>query len=737
MRLLAAFLAAPWLAGCGALPELGDLPRAGLPSVQEPAQPSTPLVGRAPHADALPGHGAPARARRTLESFSAAAAKKSVELLIPWFEQTPEEVREQVSKVLAEGEAAMDAIAAQDPARAGFRKIFVALDDAAYPVVSAMNRWYLMKETQPDPALRQACAAAVQEAEQWLVGVSFREDLHALCAEFEAGYRRGERAGLRGEDLRLLEETMRDYRRNGFALDAATRAEVEGLHKRLSELTSRFDANVTGCRRDLEFDAAQLTGAPQAFLDASRLPSGRHLVRAHVTPDVVTVLETVAVEATRRELSTARHALAVEENAPLLTELLATRARIAELLGYAHWADYQTEVKMAATGAAALAFVDGLIDGLEPKFRAELEVLAALKAEETGLAEPTIHVWDYLYYQNRLLATAYGVDTAELRRFFPLERVLEGMFLVYEHLFGVRFHPVEPTRPWVADLRLFVVEDAGSLEPLGAFFLDLFPRDGKFNHFAQFDVVGGKRLPNGVYRRPVAALVCNFTPGAPGEPALMTHDEVETLFHEFGHCMHAVLTRAEHGRFAGGAVPRDFVEAPSQMFENWAWDPDVLAIFAADWREPTRGVPIETLRALQQAELATKAVWYRRQLGYAAADLRLHMGPIADAAAVANRAMADAFLPVPPDTHFAAYWGHLTGYDAGYYGYAWADAIAADLATAFARAPEGFLDAQVGMRLRREIYEPGGSRPVEESVRAFLGRRSDARAFLAGLGLDG
>jgi len=737
MRAFPAVLAALLLAGCGSLPDLADAPWTGVPQAQNPQDPATPLVARPPHAGALSGYGAPPRARRTVDSFAGEAAKRGVELIVPWFEQTPQEVRTQVAKILAEGQTAMDAIAAQDPARAGFRKIFVALDDAVYPVVSSLNRWYLMKETQPDGAMREVCNEAVQQTEQWLVGVSFREDLYALCAHFNEEYQRGERAGLRGEDLRLLEMTMRDYRRNGFALDAATRAEVESLQKRLSEVSNRFDQNVTNCQLELEFSAAQLAGLPAAFLDASRTAAGRHIVRAQVTPDVVTVLENASVEDTRRTLSVARHSLAVEENGPVLAELLSTRARIAALLGYAHWADYQTEIKMAGTGAAALEFVDGLIDGLEPKFRAELEVLGALKVAETGKPDASIHVWDYLYYQNRLLSSAYGVDTAELRRYFPLERVMEGMFLVYEHLFGVRFHPIEPTRPWVEDLRLFVVEDSSSLEPLGAFYLDLYPRAGKYNHFAQFDVIGGKRLPNGIYRRPVAALVCNFTPGAPNEPALMTHDEVETFFHEFGHCMHAVLTRAEHGRFAGGSVPRDFVEAPSQMFENWAWDPDVLAIFAADWRDPSRGVPVETLRALKQADLATKAVWYRRQLGYASTDLRLHMGPVEDVAALANRAMAEAFLPAPPGTYFATYWGHLTGYDAGYYGYAWADSIAADLATAFTRAPEGFLDAQVGMRLRREIYEPGGSRPVEDSVRAFLGRPSDARAFLAGLGLDG
>lgn len=714
-----------------------DLPVRLPDSAWKTGAPQEPLIQDL--APPRPGSGRAAaaapRALRSVESFAAAAEEHGVELLLPWFERDAAAVQAAADAALADGQQALDAIARQNPAQADFRSVFVALDDATYPVISALNRFYLMKETQPDAALRSACNEAVQRIEQWLVGAGYREDLYALCAAYAASYERGEQPLLQGEDLRLMTETMRDFRRAGFALDAKTRAEVEALQKQLSELANLFDLNVTNAQQDLFFTREELDGAPDSFLSASRTDHGRHRVRVHVTPDALTVFENVHDESVRRAVSAARHDLAWAENGPLLAQILQVRHAIASQLGYADWADYQTEVKMSGTGARAQDFVEDFVAGLEPKFRAELAVLTEIKRAETGLERPRIEVWDYLYYQNLLLARQYGVNTAELRNFFPLERVMEGMFLVYEHLFGLRFHPVSPTRPWVGDLKLYVVEDARTLEPLGAFFLDLFPREGKYNHFAQFDLVGGKRLPDGRYRRPVAALVCNFTPGAPGEPALMTHDEVQTFFHEFGHCLHAVLTRAEHARFAGGAVPRDFVEAPSQMFENWAWDPEVLSIFAGHWKDPERGVPIETLRAMKEADRATKAVWYRRQLGYALADLRLHRGLVDDPAAVANRAMADAFLPVPAGTHFAAYFGHLTGYDAGYYGYAWADSIAADLATVFEQANEGFLDAEVGMRLRREIYEPGGSRPVEDSVRAFLGRPSDPRAFLRSVGI--
>lgn len=714
-----------------------DMPVRLPDSAWKTGAPQSPMVQDLAPARSATGRAAAAapRAMRSEDSFAEAAAKHRVELLLPWFERDAAAVKESADVALATGQRALDAIARQDPSKADFRSVFVALDDATYPVISALHRFYLMKETQPDAALRAACNEAVQRIEQWLVGAGYREDLYALCAAYAASYERGEQPRLQGEDLRLVTETMRDFRRAGFALSPQTRAEVEALHKQLSELANLFDLNVTNAQQDLFFTREELDGAPESFLNSSSADHSRHRVRVHVPPDALTVFENVHDESVRRAVSAARHELAWAQNGPLLTEILQVRHAIATKLGYADWADYQTEVKMAGSGARAQAFIEDFVAGLEPKFRAELAVLTAMKGAETGLERPRIEVWDYLYYQNLLLARQYGVNTAELRNYFPLERVMEGMFLVYEHLFGLRFHPVSPTRPWVSDLKLYVVEDAKTLEPLGAFFLDLFPREGKYNHFAQFDLVDGKRLPDGRYRRPVAALVCNFTPGAPGEPALMTHDEVQTFFHEFGHCLHAVLTRAEHARFAGGAVPRDFVEAPSQMFENWAWDPEVLSIFAGHWKDPERGVPIETLRAMKEADLATKAVWYRRQLGYALADLRLHRGPAADPAAVANRAMADAFLPVPAGTHFIGYFGHLTGYDAGYYGYAWADSIAADLATVFEQANEGFLDAEVGMRLRREIYEPGGARLVEDSVRAFLGRPSDARAFLRSVGI--
>ncbi|RMD65412.1 MAG: hypothetical protein D6824_02705, partial [Planctomycetota bacterium] len=432
---------------------------------------------------------------------------------------------------------------------------------------------------------------------------------------------------------------------------------------------------------------------------------------ATVTPQFIMVMENAKREATRKRMKIARYTAAMEENSPVLDEMVRLRDEIASLLGYESWDDYQIEVKMAKTGARAKAFVEDLARRLEPKFQQELEAMRQLKVAETGDENAQIHHWDWRYYANQLRKKRYNVDTEQLRNYFPLDRVVQGLFSTYERIFGLRFEPVQPPQKWVNDLTLHMVLDAKTGEPLGLFYLDLFPRPGKYNHFAQFDVVGGKQLRDGRYVRPVAALVCNFTPPTDDAPSLLSHDEVETFFHEFGHAMHTILTRARYARFAGTNVPRDFVEAPSQMLERWVWDADVLNTFAADWRDPSKKIDPALIARMDEARKATIATFYRRQLAFALADLRLHdAGRYKDSRKIVNDTLAEIFLPAPEGTNFAAYWGHMSGYDAGYYGYAWADAISADLATAFRSAPKRFFDEETGMRLRREIYEVGGSR---------------------------
>jgi thimet oligopeptidase len=459
---------------------------------------------------------------------------------------------------------------------------------------------------------------------------------------------------------------------------------------------------------------------------------------ANITFHYLMIVDNCKVEATRKKMVFEHDNLAREKNIPLLQQILTLRNEIAHKLGYANWADYQIEPKMAKNAKTARNFLEDLKNGLQPKFDQEMGEFQKLKAAETGNSNAKINIWDWRYYSEQLRQKRYNIDAEQLRVYFPYNRVLNGMFAIYQHIFGLNFTEIQPPYKWTDDLKLFAVSDEKTGEPLGLFYLDMFPREGKYNHFAQFGIIEGKLLPNGKYQRPTVALICNFPPPEGDKPSLLSHQEVDTLFHEFGHAMHTILTRAKFSRFSGTSVPRDFVEAPSQMLENWVWDKKVLDSFAARYDNPSEKIPESILAKLKEAKLATEATRYRRQLGYGLTDLVLHseFKPGEDIVKISNETMARAFLPPEKDTAFIAYFGHLTGYDAGYYGYAWADAIAADMATVFENAPNGYFDKTIGMRLRHEIYEPGDSRDVNISIRKFLGRDRSLEPFFKQLGIE-
>jgi thimet oligopeptidase len=268
----------------------------------------------------------------------------------------------------------------------------------------------------------------------------------------------------------------------------------------------------------------------------------------------------------------------------------------------------------------------------------------------------------------------------------------------------------------------------------------MFPRDGKYNHFACFTIAEGTRHADGRFELPIASLVCNFPPPSADKPSLLQHDDVETLFHEFGHVMHLMLGRSKHGRHYAFGVPQDFVEAPSQMLENWVWDKTVLDTFAADYRDPSKKVPAEVIDALKRARTATSGMFYRRQLSFGLLDLTLHTQTTPneklDVIALSNSVLARVSVTPPSDTAFAAYFGHLMGYDAAYYGYLWSLSIAQDMASVFEASPDKFFDEKIGRRLRDEVYGAGASRDVTESVEKFLGRKQSTKPFLKFLGVE-
>jgi thimet oligopeptidase len=674
---------------------------------------------------------------RTVAEFQAETAPFHSTVTPPPFERTAAEVKATAAAAIAAANAAIDAIVHQDPARATFESTFGTLDIAS-SMPGVAGRLNLISETSTSPEVRAAAKQALVEIGQWGVGLDYRADLYEVL-KAEAARKP---AGLSVEDQRLMEFDLRDYHRAGYDLPPDLRSKVEAERKQLTTLQNQFSTHVSEARATLVFTRAQLTGVPDSFLGQPGIKTGddAYSIHVNVTPQRMIVEVNCSVAETRRKVLEAEYHLAQDKNAALFDQIVALRASIARDLGYASWDDYRIEPKMAKDGATATRFIEDLIKGIQPKFDAELAEMAAVKARETGDPAARIELSDWRYYQNQVVKQKYTIDSEALRVYFPYEHVLRGMFTIYQSIFGLKFEQLEAPYVWAEGVTLWGVKDARTGEPMGLFYLDMFPREGKYNHFAEFPIQQGYLRADGVYVRPVVCLVCNFPPPSKDAPSLMDLQEVTTIFHEFGHCMHAMLTRAHRDRFSGTSVPRDFVEAPSQMLENWTYDKAVLDTFAADYRDPAKKIPTETLERLKVVRLATEGVVYRRQLSFALLDLRVHgprpAGAPVDTQAECNAVLSEVFLPVPPGSDFVAYFGHIAGgYDAGYYGYAWADSIAADMATVFQNSPGGFLDQATGMRMRQEIYSQGDSRDINASIEAFLGRPRSLKPFLTRIGI--
>ncbi len=679
---------------------------------------------------------------KSIDAYRDATAKANAQLTIPDWDQTPEAIDASAKNAIKKANGALDAIGKLDPKNVTFQNTVVALDDSTYEASNVENEATIIKQANTDPKMRAAAENAIKALQDWFVGIDYRENVYKSIKAFA-----DTNPPLTGEDKKLLDETMRDYRRAGLALPPTKKKEVEELRKQLAKIGTDFDSNIANAKRPVVFSKAELDGMPEDFFTKPGIKTGddAYSVLANVTWQYNAVEENAKSEPTRKKLYLAHDTLARDKNVPALNQMLALRNKIALRLGYKSWDDFQTEPRMAKNGATAQKYIDDLIAGIEPKFAAEVADLQKMKQIDAQpsasgvFAAPRINTWDWRYYQNQLKKEKFAVDTEALRSFFPFQKVLDGMFAIYQKIFGLKFEQISAPYKWIGDLQLWAVSDAASGEPLGLFYLDMFPREGKFNHFAEFEIIGGKLLSNGKYQRPTVTLLCNFPPATGDKPSLLSHSEVEILFHEFGHVLHTLTTHAKYGRFAGTHVPTDFVEAPSQMLQNWVWDKGVLDSFAADYRDPSKKIPADIIQKMRDAKLATAGVFYRRQFAFASLDLAMH-GPRPenasyDCVAISNPILEKVFLPIDPSTTFVSYFGHMNGYDAGYYGYAWADAIAADMATVFESAPQGYFDVNAGMRLRNEIYAMGDSRDVNESIEKFLGRKQSVRPFLKKIGI--
>ena len=651
--------------------------------------------------------------------------------LVDWERLTPEELGAACQQAIDACDAGVGAIVRLAPGERTYANTMLALEDATEPVALASGAYAFLAYVSADDALRAAAREWDERLDRYLVGLAFREDLYEAVRQFAES---DEAQALTGEDARYLAFELRDYRRNGFGLPREQRERVRQLMDELAVIGIQFRNNIDDYEDGIEVTREQLAGMPEAWVERLRTIERDGVVYYRVSldyPEIQPFMANCPDSELRRQLFEKDQRKGGRQNVELLERALRLRQEAAELLGYASWADYRTETRMAGTRQAVEEFLADLRAKVAVKAERDLAEMRAFAKERTG--SDRVEIWDWRYWHNEQLKSRYAVDDFEVAQYFPLDAVVDGLFAVYQQVLGVRFAENTTAPRWHPEVRAFDISDAEGGPPFARFYMDLFPRPNKYGHAAAFTLRRGRRLRDGSYQKPVSAIVANFTKPSATQPSLLRHSEVVTFFHEFGHIMHQTLTRAERARFSGTQTERDFVEAPSQMLEHWCWEPEVLASFSRHWQtgEP---LPRHLVDAMVAAKNLNSGIMTLRQIFFATLDLRYHSpGFDGDSTTLVEELHPITGFPYTPGTHFQSGFGHLFGYDAGYYGYLWSHVFGDDMYTLFEAA--GPLSAEVGRRYRRTILERGGSVDGQVLVREFLGREPSNEAFLRGLGL--
>jgi thimet oligopeptidase len=643
---------------------------------------------------------------------------------------TPEQITQGTDVALDEARAVVDEVVADKETRT-FENTMRPLDRILDILGHSFSDFAFMGYVHPSKEVRAAAKDAEEKNSKFVVEMIFREDLNEAVKEYALT---GDAKALEGEYARFLEFTLRDLRRAGHDLDAGTRARVKEMTERLVELGVRFQQNIDEWQDWILCERADLEGMPDSYIDALTVDeeTGKYKVTIEY-PDMIPFLENARRRDLREMLRFKFNTVAVADNRKILEEAIQLRQEIAEAFGQPTWAHHRLEERMAKTPERVKDFYADLLDPLTSKGRDEVAEMARLLEADTG--DGIVRTWDWAYYDTQQRKADYGVDNFEVAKYFPLPAVLDGMFALTSEMFGVEYVEVEDFDSWHPDVQLFAILDKAGGEEISRFYLDLFPREGKFGHAAEFPLIPGRRLEDGTYQNPVCAMVANFTKPTKDAPSLLQHGEVVTLFHEFGHVLHQNLGRTELARFSGTNVEQDFVEAPSQIMEHWTWRADVLGRFARHY-ETGEPIPADLVAQLVAARRLNKAIWQLRQMQYGWWDQEIHNGPDRDLDSISREGTKISLLPPHEGTFALAGFGHLmAGYDASYYGYMWSEVFGDDMFSRF--EAEGVTNPDVGMAYRRLVLERGGTVEPDRILADFLGRQPNNQAFLAKLGIDG
>ncbi len=569
----------------------------------------------------------------------------------------------------------------------------------------------LLANVHTDKAARDAAEACILKATEMRTEVMQREALYRRFLAVKPA---------EPHARKLRRDLLEEFEDTGVALAPEARGRAKAIINRLEALRQEFERNVRDNKTRLAFTPDELRGMPQDYLDKAKRDEKGNYLLGFDYPDYIPFMANADDAAARERYYVAFQNRGGERNLAILNEIAGLRLELARLYGLSSYAQYVIRRHMAETPQHVLSFLDGVKDAVRELERREVEELRALKAAtlHKPLAAVTLGRWDVSYYQERLRKSRYAIDQEALRAYFPTLPSVRWVLNVASRLYGVKFKQAQ-VPVWHEDVRYYDVLDARSGRFLGGIYLDLFPRDGKYKHAAAFGV---RSVSKKAGRTPVSVLVTNF------DRKGLTHDEVETLFHEFGHVLHGVLSRADYAPQGGTNVMRDFVEAPSQMFEEWARRPESIALLRLSCKDcPVLGP--DMIRRLDEARKYGAGVKYSRQQLYAAYDMALAGPAPGDALATWDAMEAETPLGHVAGTQFPGNFGHIAGgYAAGYYGYMWSEVLALDMLSAFGG---NIMNPKTGRRFRDIILANGGQVPAQVLVKEFLGRAPSNKAFFA------
>ena len=621
-------------------------------------------------------------------------------------------------KRIANAQAALDKVLAVKGKRT-LANTLEPFDEIARQLDMAGSQAGLMEETNPDSAIRVTAEGLSQEISKFVTELSLNRKVYDAIAAMDL-------AGADAETKYYVERTLRDFRLSGVDKDEATRDKIKKLQEELVLISQEFGRNIREDKRTITATPAELAGLPQDYIERHKPGADGKVTLTMEYPDYLPVMTYAKNDDLRKRMYLDYQNRAYPKNMDVLDRMRQKRHELAVALGFTNYADCVMADKMVGSAANARAFIDRVVAASEERQKREYAQLLARKQKDVPGAKE-VNFWEAPYYSEQVRKSDYAFDSQQLRPYLPYEKVKQGVLDLSARLFGVEFKRIDAP-VWHPSVEAYELYDKGKLA--GRFYLDMHPRPNKYNHAAQFGIrngLGGRQIPE-------AALVCNLPGGEPGDPGLCEYSDLETFYHEFGHLLHTMFAgQRKWMGTAGISTEHDFVEAPSQMLEEWMKSAEVLATFAKD---PKTGEPIpaELVNRMNRANGFGRGLGVRRQMVYAGTSLACYDR---DPKGVdTDQILSDLvrkYQPFPfvDGTHFQCAFGHLDGYSAVYYTYMWSRVIAKDLFSKFDKA--NMLAPGAATEYRQTVLAAGGSKPAAAIVRDFLGRDFNEQAWKAWL----